>query len=172
MFHYETGELTISQKENFVKFLGSEIGTEYECDNSQANKFIITVFDLTEQQKEHVRKFETSSLNIPYEKFCYIFQLKNNDAIFRTPWIIDYNETENIGSQIALYYSDNGDCSDIFNFRTIEPSEPKEQYNPEAISVAIEIDNDFFQKMKNLATVLSFAQNNTQVGVKNVPAQM
>ncbi len=64
MFEFETEVLTGTQKTKFVKFLISEIGTDYEVNKVEKNEYYSMVFDL-ELDKEYkkIERFQKELKN-------------------------------------------------------------------------------------------------------------
>ena len=91
---YESGKLTPFQKENFVKFIDDKIGVEYEIDNPNTNKFVVTVVDLLPVEVELVRDFENHNIDESYEKFYPAFQFKGSSTKYVAEAREDYVEAE------------------------------------------------------------------------------
>jgi len=57
---YETGVLTTKQKVEFMKWLDEEIGTDYDVEEFEVNKWVLLIFDMTPREVKKVREFENS----------------------------------------------------------------------------------------------------------------
>jgi len=134
---YNTGELTYFQKENFKNFLNDAIGTDFEEESFDGGKYTLTVFDLTPKEVGKIREFENTKLDEPYEKFCAIWKLKDNDTIYRSEWLDSYDDADDLMAQVSTTFG--VEKFKPFDFRMVETSIKSEQYKKENVDNAKEI---------------------------------
>jgi len=60
---YETGTLTLNQKNQFIKWFDKEIGTESEVNEEDFNKFYIMFYDLTPNEVKKIRNYENEVID-------------------------------------------------------------------------------------------------------------
>lgn len=149
---YNTGELTYHQKENFKKFLDDVIGTDFEEESFDGGKYTLTVFDLTPKEVRKIREFENTKINEPYEKFCAIWKLKDNDTIYRSGWLDSYDEADDLMANVSTTFG--VDKFRAFDFRMVETSIKSEQYRKENVASAKEVSTgDLMRNFKNLLLI-------------------
>lgn len=149
---YETGKLTYHQKENLKKFLDDVIGTDFEEESFDGGKYTLTVFDLTPKEVRKIREFENTKINEPYEKFCAIWKLKDNDTIYRSGWLDSYDEADDLMANVSTTFG--VDKFRAFDFRMVETSIKSEQYRKENVASAKEVSTgDLMRNFNNLLLI-------------------
>ena len=140
---YETSGLSDFQIKNFTDFLDNKIGTEYELNAvdiyDEHSKYIgektsITVFSLNREEVEAIRDFEQNHLDEPYEKYCALWKLKDDDTVYRSKFFDTMDEADDYHEKNV-----NKIGSELFDFKFVESN--LDEYYVNLLKKAIEVEN-------------------------------
>lgn len=132
--------LNWKQTKNYMLFLNSEIGTDFEVDEVDNNKYTITIFGLEEgKEYDRIKNYEKNELNKEYVKYNGAFKLYGED----TKYIIENddrfsNAEDELSHYMGMLIKITGKKAVQYNWIASNIASDKDTYYKNSVTVKID----------------------------------